>query len=846
MGNHDVQGVIGPDPATGNMFFWGTPGPAQVDEEGNAVEDSKQLPQGSIDAMAQQQADAANLLVTEFLTAGAARIAALQADRATAIAAVQGAVAAEKARVQGAVAGAKQAVTAKAAAARATIASNAAQARGAVSSGLADTIGLIDGAVQAARGTIEARGAGATGDVATMRSTFTTGVNAAFSSGVAAVQAVGTDYAGRANQQAGARASTFQAQALPKTSGWDNFVDGENFEANKRTARVNAARQVGQGYAEEFTKKAGEVAQGLQGGAQQVITGAGQTFTQADSSISGATSGALQQLEEAAAQARAAAQDFATQRLAAIGTDEASATPGVDAGAQQALGQLDAAGSAGCAGVDQIGNTAVQMLNAGYDAAAQAMTGIVEGVRTSMTGSEPPPADGLSAALAAKRSELDTCEGTAKSLLTAQVENAKQQIAATGQQSVSGVQQAQGSVSAALDQAVAASNASLAANMAAVAQVRQQTVEGANNVTNQVVQQHETAVSGAITGLRGDTQAALSNVNSRLAQYGTDLSGDFGRTLAGMDAKITSEAAAAAAKVQPAWRTFVSILVKIIVAIVVAVAIAALFASGAGILALIVGGFLIGAAGAALTYLTDCALGLQDFSARGLITEMVVGGVGGVISALTAGTAGAAGNAVVALLGKGASVFTQTVVNVAVSTAVSFVANSGTTAIQQMIKDGMSGKPITWESTWTSVKENAGVNLIGAFAGSLGASRAPGGMNAAGLPNLRGGMGVGESLRAIPGGMGNALGGTGFTMAGAGLATVPGMVGFGATTVAGGAAHGAGMNSNENGQKTGAGDIADANAETRAGVGAGVRKELDTAGAAHTAPAPTFDTTRRS
>jgi len=826
--NHNVQEVIGNDPASGNVFFWGTAGPPQLDEEGAPVEDSKQIPQGSIDAIGQQQADEANRLVTEFLTDGDARIAAMQAERTVAIEAVRGAIAAEKAKVMGAVAVARQAVQGKAAAARAAVSGNAAQARGAVNTGLQDTIGLIDGALQTSRGTVEARSQGATGDVATMRTTFTAGVNQAFTSGIAAVQAVGTDFAGRANQQAAQRAAQYQAQALPHTSGWDDFWDGENFERNKRTARVNAATQVGTAYAEEFTKKAGEVATGLQGGARQVIDGAGQTFTQAESSITQATTAALGQLEQAAGQAKQAAQEFATQRLATIDTEEQQLLQLVGSSEQQALGQLDAAGRSGCSGIDQIGDASIQQIETGYGTAVQAMTSIVDEVRAGMCGAEPPPAETIMAALEQKKADLDATENTAKQMLTAQVETAKQQITTTGQQQVSGVQQAQAATTSALDQIIQSSNQSLQANMQAVAQVRQHAVGGFQQAAGQIVEQHETSVSGAVTGLRGDTDAALSNVNSRLGQYSTDLSGDFTNTLAGMNAKITSEASAAAAKVQPAWRSFVSILIKIIVAIVVAVAIAALFASGVGVLALIVGGFLIGAAGAALTYLTDCALGLQEFSVGGLLTEMAVGGIGGVIGALTCGMGSAAANALTVGLAEG---FKRTVISVAVSTGVNFVINSGSTFVQQMVKNVGGGKPL-FEGTWTAVKENAGINLIGAFAGSLGPSRVSTGRF--GMPT--GSVPIGEALRAVPGNMGQALG----DVTRAGVAVVGG-----GTAVAGGAMGGAAAPSNNNAVPH---DQSAASQELRGQVGAGVRTEIDTAAAAHDTPAPsapwTFDPTR--
>ena len=425
--------------------------------------------------------------------------------------------------------------------------------------------------------------------------------------------------------------------------------------------------------------------------------------------------------------------------------------------------------------------------------------------------------------------------------ITVNIHAAKTQLSQAGTQQSTAINQVASSTAASLDQIVAQSSQSLAANQSAVAQTRQAVVDGFTQAATQTVQHHDESDNTAVNGLRTDTDTALSNVRTRLGQYSTDLTNDFTTTLAGMDAKITSEAEAAAAKVQPAWKTFVSILVKIIVAIVVAVAIAALFASGAGIVALLVGGALIGAAGAAVTYLTDCALGLQEFSARALVAEMVTGAIGGAIGAVTAGMGGAIGG----MVAKGiTNAVAQTVVNVAVSTGVSFIMNSGVTAVQQIVKNGIMGKPL-FENVGRAVVENAGINLIGAFAGSLGPSRA--GTTKWGLPT--GGTPAGGVPGATLSNLGQAFTANSFnTASGVGLGSAGGMAMFGTATVGGGAAHGAAMPVDNNAVSTNQGDIASANSETRGRVGGGVASELANQQATHNTPAPsapfTFDPNR--
>jgi len=400
MSRHNVESVIGPDPGNGNMFFWGAPGPSQLDENGQPVQDSFQIPQGSIDAFGQQRAEAANAALAAFLTDGDARLERMRQEKATAVEQVRAFVDTEKARAIAGIATSKQAALGAFANARQTVAQNAATAKAAVQASLGQIHVQIDAKLASALGSVTAKNQASTGQVTTLRTTFTQEVQSAFTSGVSGVQNVGADYAGRALEGARARAAYYRGLPLPQHGAVSNFFNGGDFEANKKAARVDAATQVGAAYAEEFRAKAGEVARGLQNGAQQVTSGAGQTFTNANSSLGTALTEARNGLNNAARQAKQSAQDFVTAKLGAIDSQTAQFNGVLTRAQQEATQQYTTMETQTAQSIESTGNTVISMLESGYGSAIKGMSQVIDEVRGVADGAEPPDPDKLKEILA--------------------------------------------------------------------------------------------------------------------------------------------------------------------------------------------------------------------------------------------------------------------------------------------------------------------------------------------------------------------------------------------------------------------------------------------------------------
>jgi len=718
---HKVDGVIGTDPATGASIFTGA-----IDESVNEEQPEKEavpVSQGAAQGVADQQAAESNAKLAEFLAAGAARVQRVQAEqaalapqieaeRAALIANVESAAGAARASVEGAFGGALELVRSEAAGALADADATYEQ-----------TVAAIDGKLAAARATIEADNQAAIARLGEMRTGFAQDVAGVFTAGSASFTAAGTRWGETATQQAQARATAYGSQPLPQRSGVREFFEGADYELNKRNARVSAAQQVGAAYRDEYVRKAGEAASGLGGAAPSVIEGANAHINTVSDAIGSNLTSTLTAIEQAATATKEAAASTRDSIKQHIETAQREHVSQLEAARGQAQTSIDQQRAQSVAAIDESAATLRVSLEAGYSQLGQNLSDIVAEAEVA-AGEEPPPPDELAALLERSSAAMDAAEQGLRDTVSAQRDAGfghLRQVGDTAASSLTEAGQTAAQQAATVGQNFATAMANLKGELRRMLGEQQTQFETGADTS---VTGHKTACDSAITNLEGELANAKQNVQGNVDGYVADLESDFSRTHAGMDATITSEAQKAADKVQPAWAKVLTFVIKVIIAVVVAVAIAALCASGVGIGLVLLGGALIGAAGAVASYLVDVASGQAEFSWSQMGIEAVKGAIGGLITAATGGIAsGATGS----FLNQGAAAFfTSGITNTAAQFAAKAGINIGINMVSgyvQQLGANIFDSKVPWSQVFTAGQYdqfvgNLGPSIIAGVAGT--------------------------------------------------------------------------------------------------------------------------------
>lgn len=741
LGLHNVQSTLGIDQGTGGMFFVGTPN--VIDEEENAEHEAIELPHSNVQDVANKQADESNLLIDGFTSTGQERIARVEADKSQIAPRVDAEVAQALAAIRSSADAARASIEGGFSAAAGQISASAAATVAQADATSALTLAAIDAALASAKATIEADNLAAKTRLGTMRTDFGTAIGAVFQKGASDMTAAGTTWGAKATQTAGARASDYASRPLPKRGSVATFFEGEDYEKNKRQARVDATNQVGTAYRDEYAKRAGDAAGGLGGAMPQVIEGANVHINQVDSALGSNQTNTLAGLERAAAGARDAAKLLAASirdqavaqeksQLAALAQTKTASLASIDEQATQATGSVTASGE-----------TLKTSLEAGYAQLGNTLCEMLEDTKVAAGAEAPDPAV-LGPALDDASAAMDEAETATRAALTAQIDAGLAMVRDIGTQTATNLAQAATAATGQAQQVAAAFQSAMSGLQATLNQKMSEQTSGFQTAANEAVTGHKTQCDTALSNLEGELNNAKQNVATNIQGHVTTLEGDFAQMHASLGSKITEEANKAADKVQPAWKRIVTFIIKVIIAIAVAVAIAALCASGVGIGLVLLGGALIGAAGAMASYLVDCAAGQAEFSWGQLGVEALKGGIGGLITAATGGIAsGATGS----LLNQGVAGFmTSGITNTAVQFAAKVGINTGlnifTSGVQQVVNN-VFDKKVPWSQVFTAGQYDAfvgnlGPNLLGGLAGSY--NFAPAGGATGFIPALQAGL----------------------------------------------------------------------------------------------------------
>jgi len=720
--SHNVAGVIGTEPQTGAAIFTGSINQSVCEEQ--PENEAVPVSQGAAQGIADQQAAESNAKLAEFLAAGSARVQRVQAEQQALAPQIEAERAALVGNVESAAAGALANIEGAFSAALGLVDSEATAALADADAAHGETVAAIDAKLAAARAAIDADNAAAISRLGEMRTSFAADVAGVFTAGSARFTAAGTTWGTTATTAAQARASAYGAQALPQRSGVREFFEGADYEKNKRNARVSAAQQVGVAYRDEYARKATEAARGLGGAAPSVVEGANahiNTVSEAIGSNKTNTLAALEQAATAAKEAAASARDSVKTSIESAKNDNVTQ---LEAARQQATTSIETQRGQAVASIDESAETMRVGLEAGYTQVGQSLSDIVAEAEQAAGQAPPDPAE-LAALLERSSLAMDTAEQGLRDTINAQRDAGFAHLREVGTTAATSLTEAGTTAAqqaATVGQSFVTAMGSLKGELRRILGEQKTQFETAADTT---VTGHKTGCDSAITGLEGDLANAKRNVQTNVDGYVSDLEADFARTHAGMDATITSEAQKAANKVQPAWQAILTFVVKVIIAIAVAVAIAALCASGVGIGLILLGGALIGAAGAIASYLVDCASGQAEFSWGQLGREAVKGAIGGLITAATGGIGGAATGS---FLNVGAAAFfTSGISNVAVQFAakagINIAINMASGYLQQLGSNLFDSK-VPWSQVVTAGQYdqfvgNLGPSIIGGIAGTF-------------------------------------------------------------------------------------------------------------------------------
>ena len=715
---HSVDAVIGPDGA-GHVFFEGRPAPqTEGDEETRTAE----VPHEIVQANEAERAAHAQEMVDEFLehgqtglddlTARGAEIRPrLEAKRDAAKAQVAAAMQQAIGRITGAIDGAIG--QANAAAQQAT--EQATQKH-------AQLLQTIQQNAEASRGTLEADATAAEGRIDEMRASFETQINQAFSTADTNIRAAGTEIGDQAVTAANSRAQQYGRQALPSRSWVRRKLEGEDYERNKRRARVQAAQQVGTQYKEEFVKKANEAADGLSGGSTELFRTVDEHITAIRGNIQNRKTTGIEAITQEEGASVERANELLQQSTEQIETARAQNISGLEALKTSKVQQARSTGRSARSTIDQRCEGSITALEGSIEAPKRQLEELLTRFQEESQGCVAPDEETLRQELDKGRVQIDTIVETANTMLESGLVASEEQLDQVAQQMVQGLNDLAATTTSGATGVVGQFQATLQQIQGGIDQGFSGILDGFAQTTQQQLDQARTDYDQQVTDLQTSMTTAEGNVVSKLTEIEGQLRGDFNNTLAGIQGKITEEANKAADKVKPAWKSVLAFVLKIIIAIAVAVAIGLLIASGVGIGLLLLGGALIGAAGGALSQLVTNWEN-NDPAMTGMAGAIIGGAIGGMVSAATGGLAsgwgGSIGAAVNGVAGRFASAGLQTAVTYISTAAINTGFNTLVSFGQAVVTEAMSDQPFSWGNVWDSVVEATPANIANGLAGSF-------------------------------------------------------------------------------------------------------------------------------
>ncbi|MFN8397064.1 MAG: DUF4157 domain-containing protein [Bacteroidia bacterium] len=634
----DAQRIIKKNPDGTFIVVSGTPSVSDPSSTGLPVQMAgdkdkpikKKLSKSQSSEMFAANREKVSSYLNEFESQARSKISALESAKSSiagqvnagasaAKSVVLSAAAAEKSRIEGAFEAQKSALLAESESIKA-----------AVQAQMQSSSALISVAAQTARTNVEAEYTAQDAAFVALEPAQKAKFTAAFDKGKEDMVKAAEELGKLAIDQGEKRAAEYEAMPIPEQSWDEDLLNGGDYEKDRHNARVKAARDVAKSYADQFMQKAQEEGAKLKGSGEtelhQYVTDSVKASRDA---ISQRKQSALDQITAQEQGAIQALQTACEATISGVTSATDSGIASLDQQKAQAIGQVETTAQAKVQAIDTVAAEKITNLESQLQTSIDALNNQVNMTVTGVSSRKNPNAEAvhqqLQQALAGIESGVQTSMQTIDSGITASIQGADDIAQETATElntaataAIDGGEQMKTEVIAGL-QAQQESYTTSAGNI--VDQTSTGMTQGAEQAAKDMQDQYK-AVSD-------DFDGALGKLEGKMTENSAAFRGNIQEQLNGLDAKITEEAQKAYDAVQPRWVSWLLTAIDILVMIIITAVVLVAVASGVGILGLLLIGAVAGAIGGAIKYGARCALTSEEFTLKGLATEMVNGAVDG-------------------------------------------------------------------------------------------------------------------------------------------------------------------------------------------------------------------------
>lgn len=562
------------------------------------------------------------------------------------------------------------------AAAQITAAQRSAEAT--ISAALQKTLGQIRTAETSARSTVTARATAATGKVNSAHQATVQGirqdttqkiaslkqaaqgqktqltaqkakldgsVTSEFNTTSAAIQGIGQSSAGTARSTGQSFAARYRAEPLPEQNALQKLANGDNYYADKRAAKVQAALDVANSYASEMTKagtaQSSQIMQSLPDALASNQTILTEYQKQLDTYLTGQVTALQTQQESAINQAN----QQRSSLLAQINAQKSQALSSIAQAAAQGRSQATSQANSRKQAVRSQGQQAVKSVSSSVKQAQAQMQSRIQGFQRDMQGRLTLDAPEFAKAVSG-------FEGYAQKGGT----QAQAQVTRTASTSAARVKAAAAPAAQALNGLGQGTSSSLKAQGTQTGAALSTLATGGATGLKQALTSHQQATKAAVTSANTqfksfsesfgkDGQKVLTDVKTQLGGTKAPFQSALSDALGKEPGDIEAAAGKAADSVQPRWKSVLKVVIDVVIVVATIAATVAL-AAVLGPVGLVLAGMAIGALGAVV------GQGLKDavdgkFSGWGAYGAAALGGAIG-------GAFGGAGGAVGNILARGA------------------------------------------------------------------------------------------------------------------------------------------------------------------------------------------------
>ena len=703
------------------------------------------VPQATANQMGAQQRQKAQALLSDFVSQQQSRIQSVGALGTSIEPQLQAAAASASQTIDAAAQQGHGQIAGAASTAKAALQTRAESARARLHSDHDQTVEAIKAQTLAAKQQAEQDYQAELVQIAPLVAKNTAGIDAPFNQSLQALNAKAEAFAAQGAAVAREAEAAYANQTPPESGNavgkWLESWDRETFVANWHAAKATAAQKGGSDFS---TQMRGDAAQmgGTYGSVKnQLAAGFTNQGERARTDMGTQHAAALAALDQKEAAQVQAASQLLSAKLTDLDAKQHAAEAGIEqtVSAQQAA--IDAAAAQKKGAATQASQTAAVTLHQGIAEAQAGLQNQLQSFGHQVSQMPRPQAASFRVLLAGAKTEFDNALNAAQTQIPQSLTAAVSRVSEQGTGGASAVNRAAQTGLQALQTAPATFGGQMDAaaqeGTAAFSQIKTAYAAMLAGERAQAKAKYQNRLDALNRGFAGATARQSELIANVEAQYAARAQAQMGT----LRPKIDTAAAAAAAQVQPAWKTIAKIVVGIVISVVVAVAIAGLAVTGVG---LILAAFAIGAVGGIVTQgINDLIDGKEvGFNKEtGLRYGMAAlsGGIGG--------AAGAGGNMLSASLIKGGGAlvssagrqFATTLGIDTLGTMTGGVADAGMHAV-------VEGQPITLQSLGMIALTSFGSALLGKGAqGLIAKFKARGGGTA---PHAGGETG-GETLPSV-------------------------------------------------------------------------------------------------